>query len=203
MKLTKYSASPLAFDPDWKYDQDDRRGPYGKPRGFWVSDDSDHGWRAWCEAEEWNLEGLSFKSEFMLAPGHNVLILRGVDELKTFDAEYGMPLEVSPTMRTIDWPRVAAEYDGIIITPYLWEARYDFDVFWYAGWDCASGCIWNLSAIVPYDYATDKSTGASDWTGPPCVGCGGTGIAVFHPAPPQEVYEHTCPACNGHGNDPF
>lgn len=40
------------------------------------------------------------------------------------------------------------------------------------------------------------------WNGPICRGCGGYGVAVFHPAPPSESYERTCPACNGHGREP-
>ena len=47
----------------------------------------------------------------------------------------------------IDWAEVASKYDGIIISPYQWSLRLDMEMMWYYGWDCASGCIWNISAI--------------------------------------------------------
>lgn len=43
---------------------------------------------------------------------------------------------------------IGARYDGIVITPYVWSMRLDRSAFWYYGWDCASGCIWNASAVA-------------------------------------------------------
>jgi hypothetical protein len=48
----------------------------------------------------------------------------------------------------IDWYRVAEQYDGIIITPYIYERRLTEYTTWYYSWDCASGCIWNGKAIA-------------------------------------------------------
>jgi hypothetical protein len=150
LTLTHHSPEPLVFDPERTYDQAEMRG-WGKPRGLWLSDDSDHGWKAWCEAEEWNLGGLDHSAQFRLTPDANVLHIRTPAELKAFSDEYSV--EAYPGSGTLNmvpnWHRVAAEFDGILITPYQWESRYDFDVFWYAGWDCASGCFWNLRAIEP------------------------------------------------------
>lgn len=47
--------------------------------------------------------------------------------------------------RLIDWMFVYAEYDGIIINP--WIERRKFSYMWYEGWQCPSGCIWGLKAI--------------------------------------------------------
>ena len=47
----------------------------------------------------------------------------------------------------IDWNRVAKKYQGIIITPYIWERRLTTTCTWYYGWDVASGCIWDNKAI--------------------------------------------------------
>ena len=47
--------------------------------------------------------------------------------------------------RCIAWEKVAAKYDGLIITPYIWQRRMELN--WYYTWDCASGCIWNVRAI--------------------------------------------------------
>lgn len=49
---------------------------------------------------------------------------------------------------SVNWPLIATRWDGIIIAPYQWSCRYDDRTFWYYGWDCASGCIWNLHAIT-------------------------------------------------------
>jgi hypothetical protein len=145
MRLTHHSRDPLAFDPTRTYDQTETRG-WGKPRGLWLSDDSDFGWKEWCEGEEWNLHGLASQQDFTLAPGANVLHIATAAELIAFDAEYSVPLyPESRYTRHPEWARVVEKYDGILITPLQYEMR--FDLTWYAGWDCASGCFWNLSAL--------------------------------------------------------
>jgi len=45
----------------------------------------------------------------------------------------------------IDWGRVAEDYSGIEIAPYLYEARMKH--MWYYGWDVASGCIWGKGVV--------------------------------------------------------
>ncbi len=44
--------------------------------------------------------------------------------------------------------QVAKLYQGIIIAPYCYSIRLDNDCFWYYPWDCASGCIWDATAIA-------------------------------------------------------
>lgn len=154
MRLVKYSAEPLVFDPTWTYDdRHEIAAAVGKPRGFWLSDEDDWGWRDWCEAEEWNMDGLAHATEFRLTPGANVLHIATDDEFEAFGAEYRVPaypgLAGVSRLEAIDWARLRTEYDGIIISPYQNARRFDFVNFWYAGWDVASGCIWNLSAIEP------------------------------------------------------
>lgn len=55
---------------------------------------------------------------------------------------------------TIDWFQVVRNFPGIIIAPYLWERRNsnrsNWDSCWYYGWDCASGCIWDLRCIESF-----------------------------------------------------
>lgn len=154
MELVHFSAEPLVFDNTRTYDQPPLRG-YGKPRGLWLSDDSEHGWKQWCESEDWNLGGFEYRTPFVITTGANVLTLRNMSNLLSFDDEYGA--EAGYGIRGIDWARVAADYDGILITPYIWEARLDGAVSWYYGWDCASGCFWNLSAIEQQDFADTGS----------------------------------------------
>ena len=50
----------------------------------------------------------------------------------------------------IRWEEVKTLWDGIIISPYNWKCRHSPSTEWYYGWDCASGCIWNVEAIKNY-----------------------------------------------------
>ncbi len=48
----------------------------------------------------------------------------------------------------IEWGRVKAAYKGILITPFHQNLpRTAPDFHWYKGWDCASGCFWNLTCL--------------------------------------------------------
>lgn len=140
-----YTAKPFEFDPTRRYDQ---VGHYagGKPSGFWLSVEGENCWRSWCEDEAWSLDGLKHVSEVMLSPEANILKIDSVEKLDTFSDKYGNGGDSVVDLRYIDWPKVKQEYDGIIIAPYQWERRHS--LMWYYGWDCASGVIWNLSAVA-------------------------------------------------------
>lgn len=47
----------------------------------------------------------------------------------------------------IKWADVAEVYNGILINPYIWEARYNDRTMWYYSWDIASACIWNMNSV--------------------------------------------------------
>ena len=112
-----------------------------KPNGFWVSvGDS---WKEWCESECFGLKRLECVSKIILKPTANILTLTSPEQLDEFSREYGE--EKISIYFEIDWAKVANEYDGIIITPYIYERR--LELMWYYGWDCASGCIWNTDCI--------------------------------------------------------
>ena len=88
----------------------------------------------------------------VLDPAAKVLFIRTCDELDQFEAEYGGAKYGAKYGAKIkfsrlgepDWGAVAARYDGIEIAPYVWERR--LEVWWYYGWDCASGCLWRPKA---------------------------------------------------------
>jgi hypothetical protein len=153
VRLVKFSADPLVFDPTWDYDnRHEIAAAVGKPRGMWLSDEDDWGWKAWCESEEFHPAGLAHATEFSLTDQANVLHISTDAEFEAFGNEYRIPAFPSIpglSLQAIDWARLRSEYDGIIISPYRYDRRYDFLNFWYAGWDVASACIWNLSAIEP------------------------------------------------------
>jgi len=140
LNLTHYTNEPLDLEYDRVYEQSARNM---KPVGLWVSVDGEMDWVQWCIGEEFNTTSLAHRTPMRLAPGHNVLVLTKPEELDAFTNKYGGTL--SRDFLYIDWPQVAQDYDGLIIAPYQWERRYDLS--WYYGWDCASGCVWNLTAI--------------------------------------------------------
>lgn len=114
-----------------------------KPHGFWISDESDEtSWKTWCEQEEFRPEIYVIPNPVRIIESDSILYIRSAEELDTFTDKYGKRESYG---ETIDWNRVSKDYKGILITPYIWEKR--MDLFWYYGWDCASGCIWDVSCI--------------------------------------------------------
>lgn len=129
-----------------------------KPNGLWVSVEGfeeDINWKDWCEAEEFRLEHLKYAYEIILKPDHNLLILTSPAQLQEFTENYKG--ELIPGLRSIDiiqWGLVAQKYTGILIAPYQWSCRFEPGLFWYYGWDCASGCIWDLRVIKSINLQT-------------------------------------------------
>ncbi len=144
MTLCHYSVEPFAFDPSRTYAPRD----HFKPAGLWLSVDGDESrdWKEWCEVEEFRLDGLAHRTEFVLTPDANVLHLASVGAIREFTQTY-LDKGYAPVGDQINWTRVAELYDGIMIAPYQWACRNDLSTFWYYPWDCASGCAWNLRAL--------------------------------------------------------
>lgn len=121
-----------------------------KPRGLWVSVDGKYDWEAWCKAEAFRPEALTHRHRVTLSESCNVLHVGGFDSdmgIDRFHYEFRQPIEWSHGA-LIDWRRVALRYQGIIIAPYDWTQRLEgMASNWYYPWDCASGCIWDASAI--------------------------------------------------------
>lgn len=142
----KYSRAPILLDEYRDRNQTtDFPSSFSKPCGTWITDDSGQCWREWCLAEGFRLDDLTHKHEVVLDES-NILVLRNSRDLVRFDQEYGgEPSNPNLTYRHVAWERVAARYDGLIITPH--QVEQHFNLMWYNGWDCASGCIWRASAI--------------------------------------------------------
>ena len=141
-RLLHYHSSPLP--PIYSVREQD---PYRyKPRGLWVSVEGPDDWLSWCLSEGFRLENLTHVHAVELAPSARVLWLRSGACLDDFTEKYGEEHYVAH-YRKIMWEKVALDWHGIVIAPYLWERRMADHTFWYYGWDCASGCIWNVDAI--------------------------------------------------------
>lgn len=156
----KYSDRPILLGEQWDREQCSDLDALSKPCGFWITDDSEYCWRSWCIAERFVLDLLTHKHEIELEES-NILFLRSVNDLDRFTYRYSVEKWVGRRRNIIDWPRVAKEYSGIIITPYQWSRRMHDSCRWYYLWDCASGCIWQASAIkairlIDIDYEVAK-----------------------------------------------
>ena len=149
MKLVHYTDMPigvLTIRP-----QDDLLGI--KPRGLWVSDDDcEDNWKSWCESEGFGRDRLTLAYEVSLRPDANILVISSADGIDTFTREFAVhPYPDIHSNIWINWPAVSTRWDGMIVTPYIWDYRLSFeteDAMWYYGWDCASGCIWDPKAIA-------------------------------------------------------
>lgn len=155
MQLRHYTAAPFVLDREMAYEQ---RTPitHAKPRGLWVSVLGEDDWPSWCREENFGADRLEFEHEVTLTDGAGVIVVDTLEALKAFEAQWGIresksyrstsgAFEHSWVDVSIDWQAVQREHAGIIIAPYQWAARLEHD--WYYGWDVASGCIWDLTAI--------------------------------------------------------
>ena len=118
-----------------------------KPYGFWVTVDGEDGWEDWCNKENFESpERRKSKNRITLAKDARILFIQNCEEFDKFDDEYGT---FTHAHRWIDWRKVSQIYQGIVIVPYLWNRRLPLGLTfgWYYSWDCASGCIWDISAI--------------------------------------------------------
>jgi len=126
---------------------------FHKPWGLWVSVEGENDWKEWCTSEDFQRSRLQVENVIELKPDANLLRLRSPGQLDEFTKQYGVVSRLAQqhpglfTERVIDWPRVAGEYQGILIAPYQWSRRMERTTSWYYGWDCASGCIWDVDAI--------------------------------------------------------
>jgi hypothetical protein len=144
--LLHFSAKPLGrIRSASQYPFPDR-----KPKGLWVS--VGEAWPEWCVAESFGVSRLAHVTRIELASAATILRLTDASDLIAFTDQYGeLPeyLRAGTTLApdySIAWRKVAADFDGIVIAPYVWSQRHA--LHWYYGWDVASGCIWNAKAIA-------------------------------------------------------
>lgn len=132
-----------------------------KPNGLWVSIEDfegDQTWKTWCEAEGFEKEGLSYCYQVKLKCPAKTLWLKTPQDIIDFGLKYADkdPFSMNsllieegrgPCIYWIKWPEIMKEYDALFIAPYQWDCRLEDSTGWYYGWDCASGCIWNIDII--------------------------------------------------------
>ncbi len=145
MRTTHHTGDRLVFDPERTYSQAEE--PTAKPRGFWLSIGDD--WRQWCADNDYRPDGFNHVADFDIDTS-DVLVLATVQAIRDFGEEYRVntaPYGAIYARWGVDWTRVARRHSGIVIAPYQWTLRLDGVESWYYTWDCASACIWDLSAV--------------------------------------------------------
>ena len=106
-----------------------------------MSDGDGDDWASWCRDENYRVEQLATAHRVTLRARADVLFVGDLATMDSFDNDF----RAAGDGAWIDWEAVASAHDGVVIAPYQWSRRSTLD--WYWGWDCASGCIWNLDAI--------------------------------------------------------
>ena len=121
-----------------------RQHPGLKPQGLWYADG--YSWVDWMlgEMPEW-AEDVKYVYELRLSP--SVLRITSQKELLEFSARYKVRDSRYSFSQEVEWEEVAEEFSGIEIVPYQYGLRLSQEVFWYYGWDVASGCIWHPDGL--------------------------------------------------------
>lgn len=128
---------------------------FDKPVGLWVSVLGRQDWASWCRGEGFRATRRQAASRIQLRADAKVLRLSGAADLDEFTKRYGRDVVWGSRPwvdRAIPWDRVACDWQGIIIAPYVWERRLHDGTEWYYGWDCASGCIWDAAAVQSVEH---------------------------------------------------
>lgn len=150
MILSHFTPHPFVLDRDRVYRRLDR-GLSFKPSGLWLSDESAYGWKEWCRDQDFRMETCEFETRFKIKT-KEILVLNTDKAILSFHEKYFRKKKSAARFSAgdIDWSAVADAHKGILITPYSWELRCHPEMMWYYTWDCASACIWDLSALSPF-----------------------------------------------------
>lgn len=154
MKLIHYSPREIEFQNNYLYDQNEVKF-HSKPNGLWVSVEGEDDWKNWCLDEKFCLERLRFSYEIVLKNNANILYLTTPKEIYEFSEKYSWRsrprisggFDPKEDTHELNWFEIKNKYQGIIISPYQWECRLALESSWYYGWDCSSGCIWDMNCI--------------------------------------------------------
>jgi hypothetical protein len=114
-----------------------------KPRsgGIWTSPlDSAWAWEDWCLAQGLD-RWLGSRWVLDVAPGTRLLRIDSMAEMRAVHAAYGSMRAVgSYECPTLDFPRMAADVDGLWLTERgFYETRWPWEEGWFigtSGWDC-------------------------------------------------------------------
>lgn len=152
MRYTHHSETVMELQPTVYEQYTTGRGMYRmKPVGLWVSYSEEDGWSRWCERNGVYEESLRVVHELEVDEP-NLRRVTNLAELNQLTEEFGVGDRFYNDLGIegfcMDWRRMAEAYKGLMIFPYIErEWRSHNRNLWYYTWNCASGCIWDTSAI--------------------------------------------------------
>jgi hypothetical protein len=134
-----------------------------KPDGLWFSaGDGPDGWKAFAERR--NHEGdqrfsraqLTHQTQIIFSTSARRLNISSAEEIDAFTCEYGNLSEGTTRLTrglfrrspAIDWPRIANDFDAVVIAQFCRERANHAGSAWYNCWDAASGCVWNPDMVT-------------------------------------------------------
>jgi hypothetical protein len=134
--------------------------PGRKPKGLWYGLGDE-----WLSFTEYNMKRLlkEYNYVYTVQPSLNVLYISDLEELIEFTKRYGADYDAFSDQKCpgIGWKAVSKDYDGIEIIPFIYGAgdlpAGEDCVFWYYGWDVASGCVWSPNGISSLELVLDLS----------------------------------------------
>jgi hypothetical protein len=134
-----------------------------KPDGLWFcAAEENEGWAEFVRKKvregntSFSLDQIRLRTRVKFCTASKVLFIYDGDGFDRFTENYGRISEET-LERTrnlfrrppfIDWPRVAQEFDAIVISPLREDLLQNSKFEWYRCWDVASGCVWNPMAVV-------------------------------------------------------
>lgn len=146
MILEHHSETPGPIDPALVREGCRR---LDKPTGLWASVPGPHDWPAYLSGN--GIPQRPYRIRIDIVPDARLLVLADPEAVLTFGSEYGLGEAWGtgfPPGHAIDWERVEAKWQGIVIAPFQTTLRRDPRCRWYFGWDCACACIWDADAIL-------------------------------------------------------
>ena len=139
MTFYHWSDDPIELDPFCEYKQK----PLCKPSGLWF--DVDGAWKTWCKHNDFREMTLKHCYEVIIPDSHDILKITNAEQLDDFTEMFRDRTQIAVV--SLDWPTITQIFDAIVIAPYIWSRRLYISTTWYYGWDCASGCVWNLNGV--------------------------------------------------------
>lgn len=141
------------------YDQDrlrramvnkNKNARYDKPKGLWASpENSERGWKDWCEGEEFHVEKLDKSFRFTLSPNAKILRLNKIEEADRYITW------IDNQICALNLPLIYSEFDAMEVSysndyrfGYVWANTTHTALNPFNSWDVDSICIWNPSVIV-------------------------------------------------------
>lgn len=109
-------------------------------------------WISWVHAEmpRWIPDRFSVVSALYINDDR-ILSIQNDQQLQVFSEKYadGSLLSSDNVISRIQWDLLKKRgFSGIEIPTYLSSSRLKMSSFWYYGWDCASGAVWDQTAIL-------------------------------------------------------